>query len=176
MPLLPAMSSDAADSSTIGNILLAALTILLALLVLLLFHPPPLDWSYSAGIPAIFVITSVQHQSDQYPYPLNYDSRIILRHNGTESMKNDDLKAYIYRDGIRLMAAIPTLNGHNFVATHHYGVQWIGGTGSQGELWSPGETLTIDLPDGTLHPGDLVQVDVFFRTKNQIISRHTYTA
>ncbi|MDI6718814.1 MAG: type IV pilin [Methanomicrobiales archaeon] len=166
------LRAEDADSHSLATILLIAITILLALLVLLLFHLPALEWS--SGIPAIFVITSIHHESELYPHSLNYDSRIILRHSGSQEMKNDDLEAKIYKNGIPLRCNISTLNGHNFIGTHHYGVQWIGGSGCQGVFWSPGETLIIDLTDGTIRPGDTIRVDVLERSGKRVISRHTY--
>ncbi len=166
--------AEDADSQSLATILLIAITLLLALLVLLLFHLPPLEWS--SGIPAIFIITSIHHESDRYPHPLNYDSRIILRHSGTQQMRNDDLEARIYRNGVQLRINLSTLNGHNFIGTHHDGAQWIGGSGCQGEFWSPGESLIIDLTDGTIRPGDAIRVDVLRRLEERVVSRHTYTA
>jgi hypothetical protein len=146
---------------------------LLALLVLLFFSLP----SWNPGEPpAIFVIRNINHHSDLYPYTLNYDSRVVMVNNGTRSYENGPLKAIFYRNRALLSAAIPTLDGHAFISSHHFGVQWIGGSGCSDGTWTPGESTVIDFSDGTFRPGDLVQVDIVDTLSNRTISRHRYTA
>jgi hypothetical protein len=160
-------------SPAIATILLVALTLLLALLVLLLFSLP--TWDIGEP-PAILIIKNVEHRSDLSPYTLNYDSRVILVNAGAESYQNDRLKAVFYRNKALLNAIISTMDGHSFISTRHYGVQWIGGSGCSGGTWTPGESMVIDFTDGTFRPGDLVQVDIIDTTSNRTISRHRYTA
>lgn len=166
--------SAIATSKVIGTILMVALTILLAVLVLLMIHLPPL--SFDGGPPAIFQIRDVHHRSDRSPHPLNYDSRIVLIHNGTKSYENGRLKAEFYLNNRLLNARASTLNGHQFISTRHNGIQWIGGSGCSGTTWEPGEQLVIDFTDGTFHQGDHVQVDIIDAITNMVISRHCHTA
>lgn len=165
---------DRAESQPIAIILLIAITILLALLVLLMFHLPAMAWGY--GPPPVFIITGVYHTSDQYPYPMNFDSRVVLLHNGSVEMDNDALQANFYRNNMPLPAMITTLNGYQFIQTRHFGVQWIGGSGCSGTTWAPDERLVIDFTDGTFRPGDVIRVDIIQRQNGAVISRHTYTA
>jgi succinyl-CoA synthetase alpha subunit len=95
---------------------------------------------------------------------------------GTKTYENSILEAIFYRNQVVLSAAIPTLDGHEFISSRHYGVQWMGGSGCSGGTWTPGESTVIDFTDGTFRPGDLVQVDVIDTTTNRTISRHRFTA
>jgi hypothetical protein len=147
---------------------------LLALLVLLMFHLPALSWGY--GPPPVFVISEIYHTSDQYPYPMNLDSRVVLFHNGTIVAYNDEIRAFFYRNEMPLPAVITTMNGYNFIQTRHFGVQWMGGSGCSEDTWSPGERLVIDFSDGTIHPGDVIRVDIIQKKSGVVISRHTRTA
>ena len=168
------MQSDHASSHTVATILLVAITIILVALILLLclrFFPLP-EWKITT-IPAIFVITNVIHVDD-YTGKLNYDSRLIIIHKGTISYKNSNLKATVYRNGKPLNCVISTMNGHDFISTAHFGVQWMGGAGCSGNTWTPGEMTAIDFTDGTFHPGDSVQLDIIEKSSNQILSRHVY--
>jgi hypothetical protein len=141
--------------------------------VLFLFSLP--SWNVG-GLPAIFVISSIDHRSELAPYPFNYDSRVTLVHIGTKYYENALLKAIFYRNQKPLRAVISTLDGHEFISTHHYGVQWMGGSGCSGGTWIPGESTVIDFSDGTFLPGDRVQVDIVDIPTNRTISRHQFTA
>jgi len=166
--------NDDAGSNTIATILLVAIVFILVTLVLILcirFFPFP-EWK-TTTIPAIFVITNVVHV-DEYTGHMNYDSRLIIRHTGTVSYNNANLRAFVYRNGKPLDCIIDTLNGHDFISTIHTGVQWIGYAGCSGTTWAPGEMSAIDLTDGTFHPGDLAQIDIIDKNADEIISRHVY--
>ena len=165
------MLNDDAESQVVGTILLIAIAIALATLVLLLFHLPNLDWCLSREPPATIELQHIYHTSDLFPHPLNYDSRIILYHNGSEAWENDLLMARIYRNQTSLSCQITTMNGHNFISTHHNGIQTMGGTGCQTDRWNPGERIALDLTDGTLHPGDCIRVDIIYKPDNTVISR-----
>jgi len=160
-------------SPVIATILLVALTLLLALLVLLLFSLP--SWGVGEP-PAIIVIRNIDHRSDLRPYTLNYDSRVVLVNTGTASYENKLLRATFYRNRVVLTAVISTFDGHEFISSRHFGVQWMGGSGCSGGTWTPGESTVIDFTDGTFRPGDLVQVDIIDAISNRTISRHRYTA
>lgn len=163
-----------AASDSLGTILMVAITIIIAALLLIiclgfLLFP---DFRISA-IPEIFVITSVIHVDDE-THHMNYDSRLIVKNAGTQSFKNAGLSATIYRNGKPQGCIISTLNGHDFISTVHYGVQWIGYAGVDGETWLPGEMSAIDLTDGTFRPGDVAQLDIIDKSTGEVISRHVY--
>ena len=167
------MQRDSATSPPMGNILMLVITIILAAIVAaLIFFLPPIQYSVTP-IPAIFTITSIE-STDEITGKLNYDSRVIILHTGIANYQNKNLKAQFYKNGVQVNANIQTLNGADFInPTVHTGVQWMGGMGCKGEMWTPGEMTAIDFTDGTFRPGDSVQVDIIDSTTNQIISRHT---
>jgi len=153
---------------------MVSVTILLALLVLLLMiNIQPFSWNMEKKIPEIFTITAIE-SIDEITGHLNYDSRVILLHTGEIAYQNKNLTAKFFRNGLPLSCAITTMNGHDFINTIHWGVQWIGGIGCSGATWSPGERIRIDFTDGTFHPGDKVQVDILDKNGNEIISRYIF--
>jgi hypothetical protein len=158
-------------SPALGIILMLAITLILAVLVLLMFHLPNF---YDPFVPSIFRITNIRHTSESGT--LNYDSYMVVMNTGTTGYRNGNLYAEIYRNGITLDCRIETLNGHDFIATHHFKIQNLGGPGSRGTIWDPIELIFVDFRDGTFHPGDLVTFEVYDNATKQIISRHSYTA
>jgi flagellin-like protein len=169
----PASDRSRGISPVVATILLVALTLILALMVLLLFSLPSWD---VGDPPAIFVITTIDHHSDLAPYRFNYDSRVTIVNTGAKSYENRLLKALFYRNQVQMNAVITTLDGHDFISSRHFGVQWMGGSGCSGGTWTPGESTVIDFTDGTFRPGDLVQLDIVDTISNRTISRHRYTA
>lgn len=152
-------------------VLLLGITFILAMLVLLLclgFRLPIGD----SAIPTIFAITGIQHTNPQGV--LDYDSYMVVKNTGTIAFDNRKLSAKTYRNGVHLPCDIPTMNGYLFLPTNHFGIQKLGGLGSEDFLWYPGATLYIDYAKGTFHPGDVVQFEVYDRTTGTIISRDTY--
>ena len=166
---------ESGDTQTTGVLIMVALTIMLGailLAVLLGF----VNW-FGPGdpfVPSFMEIRAVYH-SNEYGV-LNYDSRVLLFHNGTASFANDDLRAEFFRNGERVNCAIETFNGYNFISTHHFGVQYMGGMGCSGPSWNPHEKILIDFTDGTFRPGDTVRMDVYYRPGNRIISSFAYNA
>jgi flagellin-like protein len=165
---------DRAVSSVLGILLMVALVILLAVLLFLMIHIPSFDLSGIGKTPSFIEIRCFYHESEDDL--LNYDSRVILIHNGTGDLNNSRLWAEFYRNGTKLPAVIETMNGHDFVGTHHDGVQTMGGLGCSGQTWRPGEKILIDFSDATFHPGDQVRVDIFIRPGNTLVSRYSATA
>jgi hypothetical protein len=160
-----------ASSQTTATILLVAITIILAGLVFLMFQMPGFTWEKPPSFLEIQKITSINENGI-----LNYDSRVLLYHHGTERLVNDNLKASFFRNGEMLPCRITTMNGHNFIGTVHIGVQTMGGMGCSGTWWEPGEKIMIDFTDGTFHPGDSVRVDIFQKPANTLISSYTSLA
>ncbi|WP_157677656.1 type IV pilin N-terminal domain-containing protein [Methanoregula boonei] len=159
-----------AASPALGIMLMLAITLILAVLVLLMFRLPYL---YDPSVPAIFKITNIKHDQNGIR---NFDSYMVVMNTGTTSYRNSNLYAEIYRNGEKLDCRIETLNGHDFIPTHHYKIQTMGGPGSQGFFWNPVEMIFVDFRDGTFHPGDQVTFEVYDNTTRQLLSRHTYTA
>jgi flagellin-like protein len=162
---------DRALSHVQATLLLIALTVTLAAMVLLLFRLP---FFTLYGPPAIIKIDRVE--SFDETGKLNYDSRVTLVNTGDASYDNAELKAYFYRNGDQISSVITTMNGARFIATHHRGIQTLGGTGSQGKKWDPRERVCIDFTDRTFHPADLIRVDIIDNRSGQVISRHSRVA
>jgi len=164
--------NDDATSYPIGVILSVAITVMLALIVLLLLQVQPFTLNVEK-IPVIFTITSIE-SVDELTGHMNYDSRVLLLHTGKTDFQNKNLKAIFSKNGQLVPCVIATMNGNDFISTVHSGVQWMGGPGCSGALWSQGEPICIDFSDGTFHPGDNVQMDIVDKETNVIISRYEY--
>jgi flagellin-like protein len=161
---------ERAASQVEATLILVAITVILALLLFLALpiHFPELNVPEEP--PAIFAITMISSS------PPDFESRIYLRNEGNEAFPNAPLCAEIYLDGKRLPCVIRTLHTHDFISTHHYGVQTLKGSGGQDATWAPREMLRIDLSDGTIHPGDTVQVEILMTEDGPVISRDATTA
>jgi len=169
--LSPQPEPDRAGLPVVGAILMIGIVILLGMLVLLMclgFQMPHGDPS----VPAIFVITHIRHVNPDGI--LDYDSYVVIQNTGKIPYDNRNLYAKAYRNGVHIPCDIPTMNGHDFLPTHHFGIQTLGGFGSHNFLWYPESTIFIDYSKGTFHPGDTVQFEVYDRTTGRIISRDTY--
>jgi hypothetical protein len=164
--------NEHANSHIIGELLMVIIILMLAVLVLLMFQFPDF-FLHPFLIPAFIEIRGVYHTNEQGA--MNLDSRVILFNNGTDSFENDNLKAVFYRNGEKLSCTINTLNGYNFIPTHHMGIQTMGGTGCQGTLWSPHQKIALDFTDGTFRPGDRVTVDIV-RKPDILLSSYSYNA
>ena len=101
---------------------------------------------------------------------------MVVKNCGSIAYDNRNLYAKTYRNGDHLPCDIPTMNGHNFIPVYPYGIQTLGGFGSDDFQWIPGATLSIDYNDGTFHPGDMVTIEVYDNTTKVILSRDSYTA
>jgi flagellin-like protein len=165
--------NDEAVSPQIGTILMVAIVVLLAALIILMFQLP--DFSDPIHpIPSFLEISGVYH-TDEHGI-LNFDSRVILLHNGTERFENGGLRAEFFRNGTKISAFIETMNGYEFISTHHYGVQTMGGLGCSGLYWNPKEKISIDFSDNTFHSGDLIRVDIFNKESEVLVSRYSKRA
>ncbi len=169
------MLHDDAASHPLGVILMVVTAIILAMLLLIIclgFFP--LTAYQTPEVPAIFVITDIIHIDDKTHHK-NFDSRMIIRHAGTATYRNAELKADIYRNGRKLPCVLETLHGTDFIdGSIHLGVQWIGYAGVDGDTWLPGEMSAIDLTDGTFRPGDIARLDVIDKNTSKVISRHVF--
>jgi flagellin-like protein len=165
--------TDNAVSHPVAILLLVAITVILAALVALLIQLPSFDTGMLIT-PSFLQILYVYHTDEQGS--LNYDSRIILINNGSDSLGNSNLSAEFFRNGTKIPATVETMNGDLFISTHHYGIQTMGGLGCSGSTWLPKEKIVLDFSDGTFHPGDSIQMNIFSKTSGTLISRHTFIA
>ena len=164
-----------AISPVIATMLLVGLAVVLSALVYLMVSGLPASLQLDALKDLQFIeITAVYSVDDEYTHAMNYDSRVLLTHKGTRELDNDDLRALVFRNGVQLNCRIDTLNGVKIQSTSHTGLSRLYGPGSQGKTWAPGETLTIDLNNGTLHPGDELRIDIFSKSAGTVISSDTY--
>jgi flagellin-like protein len=162
-----------AQSHVVAALLLVAVTLILAALVWLMLLAF-INFDNPANPPAIIKIERLVSENEEGH--LNYDSRVILTHTGSEIFQNEDLRAEVFRNGIKLPLVIRTFHGHEFISTPHVGVQTMAGLGCSGTTWYPGEKVVLDLSDGTFRPGDLIRVDILKNSRNAVISRHSLRA
>jgi len=158
-------NTDAA-SPVIAGVLTIAITLILAMLVLLFFHMPDFE-PHDTEVPAIFKITTILHGT-------NFDSSMVVKNTGSIGYQNQNLYAKTYKNGLPLDCIIPTMNGHDFISSHHFGIQYIAGMTKQ--TWNVDQSIRIDYKDRTFHPGDKITFEVYDSTTEQILSRHTYCA
>ena len=164
-----------AISPVIATMLLVGMTVVLSALVYMMVAGLPAAIPFDAANELQYIeITAVYHQDDDLPHAMNYDSRVLLTHKGTRELMNNDLRALVFRNGAQMSCRIDTMNGVKIQGTPHTGLQKISGPGCQGQTWAPGETLTLDLNNGTLHPGDELRIDIFSRSRNMVISSDSF--
>jgi len=170
------MPDESGVSATIATVLMIGIMVVLAAAVFaLLMQFAVLDPAAASRFQYLR-ITSVDHLSEIPPHPLTYDSRLTLIHRGTGDLANRELRAVILKNGIPLPTEIPTFNGHDFIPVHPPGIQWIGGDGTQGGTWSPGEEVELDFADGTFRPGDLVTVRIIHGPTSALVSEDSVRA
>jgi hypothetical protein len=85
---------------------------------------------------------------------------VVLSHEGTKPLGNNDLIPVFYRNEVRVPVNIPTMNGYEFVKQHPIGVRLMEGDGCKGESWDPGEEIRIEFNKGTFQQGDRVRVEI----------------
>ena len=164
---------DDGVSPAIATLLIIALTLILCAILaafcMALISP-------SSGIPLlsppeILAIESVDHYNDK---KLTFASKVTLRNIGTEKLWNTNYSAEVYINNVKQRVIIETLQAHEFIDTHHYGIKTISGGGPTGYEWDPGNTGVFDLNDRTIHPGDLLQIDIIRKEDGEVISRSIF--
>jgi hypothetical protein len=163
------ITNNDAAASPLGVILAVAITIILALLVLLMALQLPNLW-YDPTVPDIFQITKIGGINPYGNFDENY---VVVMNTGDTAYDNRNVSAKVYRNGDHL-PDIPYINEHKFLPVKPNGIRLTGGAGTDNYLWNPNARIYIDFSQGTLHPRDTVQFDVYDRTTNQLISRDTY--
>jgi len=147
---------DFALSEIQGTLLMVALLLIAFLIVVaVLMGLINLNFFSDSLAPSIIKITSINNGGSKL------EGQVTIRSFAQEEIKNDDLQAVIYVNDKKILACIHTLHGYNFIPTHHIGVKNIGGPGCRGDFFSPGETITIDLKNGYISPGDIVEIRIY---------------
>lgn len=150
------MRWEKAESQSYGAILMVGIAVILAILVFLLtMGMISFDFFSEAITPDIIRIVGVNHGGSLL------ESQVVIRSYAQEELDNDMLMARLKVNGKELLACIYSLNGYNFIPTHHFGVKLIKGAGCSGQYFSPYETITIDLKNGHIKPGDMVELFVY---------------
>lgn len=161
-------------SPVIATMLLVGMTVVLSALVYLMVLAAP-----QPGIdPSLFQyihIMEVRHPGDPVSPPCD-DSCILLIHEGTASLENDRISAVILGNNEMVKANVTTLNGKKYLSTKHTGVKNLGGAGSRGSTWDPGEEIYIDLKEDLVKEGDFVTVRIIDKTSNLVISEDSARA
>lgn len=169
---------DRASSHIIGTILGLGILFILAVIVLLMC----LGYQLPHGedeIQDIFKILNINHY-DNINGKLDYNSYVTLINNGKDSYRNRYLSVKLFVNGKPVNCNLMTLNADAYCHSFHYGVDTIGGLGTEGGMtnslskWYPGQELYIDFSDGTFRPGDTIQIEIYDKTTGKIISRDTY--
>jgi hypothetical protein len=160
-----------------GIALMIVITIILAMLLLLMclgFQLPHGD----AHAPLIFKITNVVHANEYGK--MTRESKIILTNIGKQSYRNRYLSVKLYVNDVQANLNLPTLNGDASCNSLHYGVNKIGGKGTEGDMdkslskWYPDQMIWIDFSDGTFGPEDTLRVEVYNGLTGNIISSDTW--
>ena len=189
------MRRDCAVSPSIATVLLVLLTVLIAAILLLLCMGM-INFSMDTyePVPEIIAIQEIHHENEQKEITLA--GRLYLVHKGREEKpvverKNgrfsyvvkeydpiilSDHSAVIYVNGVKQPIIIRTLQGSEFIPTHHYGVETLGGTGVRGYEWMAGEWAWLDLKNQIITENAEVTLEIIRNSDKKVISRSTKTA
>jgi hypothetical protein len=141
---------------------MVAITVILA--AFLLAYLMGLFW-FESGCectpPSLIKITMINNEKASSG---KYKSIVTIKNTASYSIPNDDLRLELLING-KKSREVSTLNGHNFIAAHHYGVQTIGGLGTHNQDMIPNSLITIDFADNTIYPDELVTVQIYQKGK-----------
>lgn len=151
---------------------MVAVTVIVALLILAMFPFPRLCNPF----PPTQIEVVMIHDYNEERTCINYDSRVLLRYIGAAPLQNRFLSARFYVDDVPIRSFITTFHGQDFIPTHHFGVERMGGLGCQGEKWEPGATVLVDFKDGTFKPGQVIRTVFLDSPTGCIISQDEYRA
>ncbi|WP_338096683.1 hypothetical protein [Methanorbis rubei] len=87
-----------------------------------------------------------------------------------------DYSAELYVNGENKHVFLLTLNGHEFIPTHHYKVHTIEGDGVSDYYWDPGETAVFDFINSLINENDVVTLEIIRKSDGKVISRSTEIA
>ncbi len=168
---VPADNSDSGQASVIDEILLVALTVLLCAILAALcmgFFSPSGENPFIPP-PEILKIISVDHNNENGER--TFASSVTLQNIGTKALQNSDYRAEIYINDKKQRVIIDTLQAHEFIDTHHYGIGTLSGSGPTGYTWGPGDHGVFNLKDKMIHPGDLLRIDIIYKEDDSVYSR-----
>ncbi|HJJ48868.1 MAG TPA: hypothetical protein O0X39_07785 [Methanocorpusculum sp.] len=163
----PQEKKESAETPVIATILLVALTIILILLLFFILASmiPDFDSLIPKKTPEYFVVMKAD--------PVT--ATIKIKNTGP-SISSRDYSVKFYVNGRFLEnAVITTLNSHEFIPTHHYGVAKIYGAGPKGDTWDANTSGFIDFSDGTFQSGDVLCIEIYLNTDSTLYSSTTYT-
>jgi FlaG/FlaF family flagellin (archaellin) len=156
------MSHDSAVSQVQSVLLLVAVVVLLVIVLLIyLLGYFPLKSGCECDAPSLIKISKIENARGSNG---KYESVVVIRNDADYPFPNDDLRLELLINGEK-KRDIFTLNGHNFIPTHHYGVQTIGGGGTQGTQLVPRSSIRIDFADNTIYPRERVTVLIYQKGK-----------
>jgi hypothetical protein len=153
---------DPSLSQLQGLLLMVAITVILA--ALLLAYLMGLFWFESGcecNPPSPIKITMIDNARTSAG---RYKSVVTIQNTAPYPFPNDDLRLDLLINGEKFRE-VSTLNGHNFISSHHYGVQTIGGLGTQNQNMIPRSLITINFADNTIYPNELVTVRIYQKGK-----------
>ncbi|WP_319379424.1 hypothetical protein [uncultured Methanocorpusculum sp.] len=153
--------SDDGVSPAIATLLIIALILILcAILAVYCMGLVNIQWDLplNKSPPEILAIISVNHYDKDGK--LTYESIVTLQNIGTQTLTNSDYRAEVFINGEKEMVVIKTLQAHDFISTNHFGIQLLYGLGPTDYFWKPNQKGFFDLNDRTIHPGDLLQIDI----------------
>jgi len=149
---------DPSVSEVHGTILFVVIVVLLLLVLLAYLMGFTLPkYGCECNAPELIKITTIDNGLTSMG---RYRSIIAIQNTGPNPLPNDDLSLELLINGEKTRE-ISTLNGHNFISTHHYGVQTIGGIGSHNQHMVPRSIISINFADNTIFPGELVTVRIY---------------
>ncbi|MDO9523173.1 MAG: type IV pilin [Methanocorpusculum sp.] len=160
--------SDDGVSPVVATLLLIALTLILCAIIaacLMNYTSSGVSPSYP---PEILAIESVNHYNGEI---FAFASKVTLINIGTEKLWNSDYSAKVYINGEKKFIIIKTLRADEFIPTQHFGIQLLYGSGPRGYEWEPENSGVFDLNDGTIHPGDVLRIDIIRKEDGKVISR-----
>lgn len=166
--------SSRAISPVIATMLLVGMTVVLSALVYLLVLTGPQPGIDPSRFQYIHIL-AIRHAGDTFS-PTCDDSCILLIHDGNGPLENDGISALVLKNGQPMKVNITTLNGDKAVKTVHTGFRRLGGPGSRGSRWDPGEEIYVDLNDNSVKAGDFVTVRIIDKATGLVISEDTARA
>ena len=155
---------DLSVSQVHGVLLIVAIVILLILILLVYFMGFTLPNSgCECNPPPLIKITKIDNDRTSNG---RYKSIVAIQNTGPDPLPNDDLSLELLINGQKV-CDISTLNAYNFISSHHYGVQTIGGVGSYNYHMVPRSIISINFADNTIFPGELVTVRIYQKGKGE---------
>ncbi len=164
---------DDGVSPAIATLLLIAITLIICAIVFacLMNYCYTSSGQFSEETPEILAIVSVDHYNDK---KLTFASKVKLRNIGTKPLVNQNYSAEVYINDVKQYVIINTLQAHDFIETHHFGISTISGSGPTGYEWEPGNSGDFDLLDGMVQPGCTLRIDIIRKEDGEVISRSIF--